>query len=203
MDISSRLKNVSLSKRELQKQLNILTFNNTNCYYSCSLTDCLALKQNVFLDIMKERHSAFFKTHLNLVHFQAWSNELSVLKKQLSKLPDDSRGWGIVFERVFGITRRKRYCADVVVLTAGTVFVLEFKMRDIDEPTEDMAKQVLRYAKKTQNSLSANGFEDKNVVPIIVLSKTEGHKGLVKYGNNNVQYCSGDNLFETITGYLD
>ena len=82
------------------------------------------------------------------VQKNAWREEISILKKQLSALSDG----GIIFEFMIP---RMGHRIDVVLIVKGIVFLLEFKIgdREYRKATEDQVK-----AQVTIGPVIENGF---------------------------------------------
>ena len=106
--------------------------------------------------------------------------------------------WEIVFELRLNMMRRIRIYADVLVITPGIVFSLEFKMKDNVNQEEIMqaAKYVpyleILFGKKT------------NVCPALVLTGTSDFFGYEKIGESDYELpvCSGNMLFNVFNEYM-
>ena len=116
--------------------------------------------------------------------------------RNMSELPASS--WEIVFELRLNLRRFIRIYADVLVITPGKVFSLEFKMKNGIDPEE-----VLQAAKYTPYLEILFG-RDNDVIPALVLT---GAKELFRYENIGktdavLPVCSGDMLFNVFNEYM-
>ena len=108
------------------------------------------------------------------------------------------RDWEIVFELRLNRARWIRVYADVLVLTPGRAFSLEFKMkRDIDP------EEVLQAAKYVPYLEILLGRET-DVIPALVLTGARDLFGFEPVGNTEFELpvCSGDMLFNVFNEYL-
>ena len=95
-----------------------------------------------------------------------------------------------------------RIYADVLVITDDKVFSLEFKMKDVIDPDEEL--QAVKYAKY----LDVIFGSDYEVTPALVLT---GASDLYRWerlpgSTAELPVCSGDmlfNLFDEFIGFLD
>ena len=114
----------------------------------------------------------------------------------------DYRSWEICFELRIKRGRWIRIYADVLVITEDRVFSLEFKMKDVIEPEEQL--QAVKYAKY----LDILFGDDYEVIPALVLT---GAADLYTWeplpgSTAELPVCSGDmlfNLFDEYMGFLD
>lgn len=119
--------------------------------------------------------------------------------KDLSGLPAEK--WEIAFELRFNLMRRIRIYADVLVITPGKVFSLEFKMKDRTEPEEVL--QAAKYVPFLEILFGRN----TDVFPALVLTGTSELFGYEKIGETDfvLPVCSGDilfNVFNETFGFL-
>ena len=119
--------------------------------------------------------------------------------RDMTDFPADR--WEIVFELRFNLMRRIRIYADVLVITPGRVFPLEFKMKDRIEPDEVL--QAAKYVPYLE-ILFGRG---NDIYPALVLT---GASELFTYEPiGETEYvlpvCSGDmlfNVFNETMGFL-
>lgn len=120
--------------------------------------------------------------------------------QNMSDLPTDK--WEIAFELRFNLMRRIRIYADVLVITEGRVFPLEFKMKNRIDPEE-----VLQAAKYVPFLEILFGRE-KDVFPALVLTGASELFSYEPIGETEyvLPVCSGDmlfNVFNEAIGFLD
>ena len=106
-------------------------------------------------------------------------------------LKEDINPWEIVFELRFNLKRYIRIYADVLVITPGKVFSLEFKMKNRIEPEE-----VLQAAKYVPYLEILFG-RDMDIYPALVLTSAAELFTWESIGNTEfvLPVCSGDMLF--------
>ena len=197
--------NTDVLERESLKQKTERTLRNKikkRCYYACSANHCTELVFRSWGRQMKAGHDRQFQTTIPLSQYKAWNNCLSTLKKELGKIPEDYRGWSIFFEYATKMHTRHRHVADVIIRTGTMTFVLEFKMKLCSAPDTADASQVWGYTKTLRNHYKEEN-SSRVVVPLVVLSRTEGLDGHVQNGNHCVRFCSGDKLAETIADEME
>ena len=117
------------------------------------------------------------------------------LKEMAGICPDP---WELAFELRFNLRRMIRIYADVLVITPGRVFSLEFKMKDTIDPDE-----VLQAAKYVPYLEILFGKQTE-VCPTLVLT---GAADLFEYRQiDQTDYilpvCSGDMLFNVFDEYM-
>ena len=120
--------------------------------------------------------------------------------QNMSDLPTDK--WEIAFELRFNLMRRIRIYADVLVITEGRVFPLEFKMKNRIDPEE-----VLQAAKYVP-FLEILFGRGKDVFPALVLTGASELFSYEPIGETEyvLPVCSGDmlfNVFNEAIGFLD
>lgn len=136
-----------------------------------------------------------------LIHsFRDCRKTMQTLFEDLECMSDlSTEDWEIVFEMRFNLMRRIRIYADVLVITPGKVFSLEFKMKKkID------AGEILQAAKYVPYLEILFG-RTTDVYPALVLT---GASELFTYepiGNTDfvLPVCSGDMLFNVFNEYLN
>ena len=116
--------------------------------------------------------------------------------KEMTFLPFPD--WEIVFELRMNRARWIRIYADVLIITPGKVFSLEFKMKDAVDPDEVL--QAAKYAPYLEILFG----REMDIIPALVLT---GASDLFEYvpvsGSDCVlPVCSGDMLFNVLNEYL-
>lgn len=106
--------------------------------------------------------------------------------------------WEIVFELRLNMMRRIRIYADVLVITPGRVFSLEFKMKDIIDPEE--IQQAAKYVPYLEILFGRN----MDVYPALVLTGASEFFSYEKIGESDYELpvCSGDMLFNVFNEYM-
>ena len=136
-----------------------------------------------------------------LIHsFLDARNVMKGLFYDLSAL--DFRTWEICFELRIKRARYIRIFADVLVITEDKVFSLEFKMKDVIDPEEEL--QAVKYARY----LDVIFGEAYDIIPALVLTKAEDLYTWQTIPKTTalLPVCSGDmlfNLFDEYYGFLD
>ena len=128
---------------------------------SISVVEFLQLTSTDFTGRLADTHH---KSHSSLASVQtsAWKKEYEDLQEQLKGID----GW-ITFE--YGIPNLNKV-VDVILLTAGKIFVIEFKTGSKTH-SKDAIKQVEGYAYRLKYYHS--GSNDKWVIPILVATDAE------------------------------
>ena len=116
--------------------------------------------------------------------------------EEMSALP--FRDWEIVFELRMNRARWIRVYADVLLITPGKVFSLEFKMKNDVDPEE-----VLQAAKYVPYLEILFGRKT-DIAPALVLTGAEDLFEYVPIGKTDCELpvCSGDMLFNVLNEYL-
>ena len=106
--------------------------------------------------------------------------------------------WEIVFELRMNRARWIRIYADVLVITPGKVFSLEFKMKDAVDPEEVL--QAAKYAPYLEILFG----REMDIVPALVLTGAADLFEYVPIGRSDcvLPVCSGDMLFNVLNEYL-
>ena len=126
--------------------------------------------------------------------------DLDTLESSAGRKVDPS-GWEIAFELRIKRARHVRIYADVLVITAGRVFSLEFKMKDVIDPGEEL--QAVKYA-RYMDVIFGPSYE---VIPALVLTKAQDLYSWQELPGSTAELpvCSGDmlfNLFDEYMGFL-
>ena len=113
----------------------------------------------------------------------------------------DCTGWEICFELRIKRSRHIRIYADVLVVTENRVFSLEFKMKDVLDPEEEL--QAVKYAEFIEVIFG----DEYEVIPALVLTKAEDLYAWEQLPGSTalLPVCSGDmlfNLFDEYIGFL-
>ena len=119
--------------------------------------------------------------------------------REMAELATDK--WEICFEMRFNLRRMIRIYADVLVITPGKIFPLEFKMKNGIDPAE-----VLQAAKYVPYLEILFGRE-KDVYPALVLTTAHELFTTAPIGGTDYEMpvCSGDmlfNVFNEAMGFL-
>ena len=114
----------------------------------------------------------------------------------------DVSSWEICFELRIRRARHVRIYADVLVITEDRVFSLEFKMKDIIDPEEEL--QAVKYAKYL-DVIFGPKYE---VIPALVLTRAADLYTWQQLPGSTAELpvCSGDmlfNLFDEYLGFLE
>jgi hypothetical protein len=127
-------------------------------FYSSPIADVVDQTSEAILGHLAKRNPFA----LDALQRNAWLGQIDLVRRQLRSL----NGW-IAFE--FAIPRIGKR-ADVVLVTAGIVFVLEFKVgsQDFDASATD---QVVDYALDLKNFHA--GSHDRRIVPIVVATMAD------------------------------
>ena len=106
--------------------------------------------------------------------------------------------WETVFEFRFNKARMIRIYADVLIITPGRVFSLEFKMKDQIEPEEVL--QAAKYVPYLEILFGKN----TDIIPALVLTKTADFYAFEQIGKTDyiLPVCSGDMLFNVLNEYM-
>ncbi len=116
----------------------------------------------------------------------AWTQQIALLKSELGSFQG-----AIALE--FSIPRMGRR-VDAVVIIAGLIFLLEFKVGDTDF-TATARDQVLDYALDLKNFHA--GSHDRHIVPIVVAPKAAAADNQLHWSTDRIAdtlLCNGDNL---------
>ncbi len=107
-------------------------------------------------------------------------------------------GWEIVFELRMNRAKWIRVYADVLVITPGRVFSLEFKMKNAVDPDEVI--QAAKYAPYLEILFGRKA----DIVPALVLTGASDLFEYVPIGKTDciLPVCSGDMLFNVLNEYM-
>jgi hypothetical protein len=126
-------------------------------YYSGSLSEFSARDEDAILGELVSAHP--FDT--DVLQRGAWQHQIRALKQIAPSLPPSY----VFFE--FSIPRMGKR-ADVILLSNGIVFVIEYKVRETGYPNYALA-QALDYATDLKNF--HEGSHDKKIIPVLVATK--------------------------------
>ena len=106
--------------------------------------------------------------------------------------------WELAFELRLKRARHVRIYADVLVITEGRVFSLEFKMKNEVNPEE------VCQAAKYSPYLEIMFGPDYEVIPVLILTSAHERFEFVPIGETDalLPVCSGDMLFNVFDEYL-
>jgi hypothetical protein len=158
----------------------------TNAFYSSSIAEFGAQTAEAILGQLAKRNPFA----LDALQRNAWLSQIELAQHQFGKLS----GW-IAFE--FAIPRMGKR-ADVVLVTAGIIFVFEFKVgsRQFDAAAFD---QVVDYALDLKNFHA--GSHDRRIVPIVVATAADNVPFELKWGTDGVANpiaSNGGNLAKVV-----
>lgn len=110
----------------------------------------------------------------------------------------DVASWEICFELRIRKARHVRIYADVLVITEDRVFSLEFKMKDVIDPEEEL--QAVKYAKYLEVIFGP----EYEVIPALVLTRASDLYAWQQLPGSTaeVPVCSGDMLFNVFDEYI-
>jgi hypothetical protein len=117
----------------------------------------------------------------------AWTQQIALLRSELAGFKEGA----IAFE--FSIPRMGKR-VDTVVIVAGIIFLLEFKVGDT-EFTAAARDQVTDYALDLKNFHA--GSHDRRIVPIVVAIKATAVDNQLRWSTDGIAetlLCNGDNL---------
>ena len=160
-------------------------------YYQASASDFVGRDDNAILGELVSAHT--FDT--DVLQRGAWQHQIKALKRIVPSLPSAE----LLFE--FVIPRMGKR-ADVILLSGGIIFVLEYKVGELDYPNHALA-QALDYATDLKNF--HEGSHNRKVVPVlvstnapIVACKDEWFEDDV----SQVQRANDDSLLELIEYFV-
>ncbi|MGX9427929.1 DUF2075 domain-containing protein [Bradyrhizobium sp. LeoA1S1] len=147
-------------------------------YYSSPIADVVDQASEAILGHLAKRNPFA----LDALQRNAWLGQIDIVRRQLRGL----NGW-IAFE--FAIPRMGKR-ADVVLVTAGVVFVIEFKVgsHQFDAAAFD---QVMDYALDLKNFHA--GSHDRRIVPIVVATMADESPFKLTWGLDGVAGPIGSN----------
>ena len=160
-------------------------------YFSGSLANFIAREDEAILGALVSAHP--FDT--DVLQRGAWQHQIEALKRIAPSLPPSH----VYFE--FVVPRMGKR-ADVILLSKGIVFVLEYKVGETGYPNHALA-QVLDYATDLKNF--HEGSHEKKIVPILVstkASKTAIKDEWFKDGVSQPQRANDDSLLELIEHFI-
>lgn len=135
-----------------------------------------------------------------LIHSFRDARETMIGLFQDLDMPDAS-SWELFFELRIRKARHIRIYADVLVITGDKVFSLEFKMKDMIDPEEEL--QAVKYAKYLEVIFGP----EYEVIPALVLTRASDLYTWQQLPESTAELpvCSGDmlfNLFDEYYGFL-
>ena len=135
-----------------------------------------------------------------LIHSFRDARETMIGLFQDLNMPDAS-SWELFFELRIRKARHIRIYADVLVITGDKVFSLEFKMKDMIDPEEEL--QAVKYAKYLEVIFGP----EYEVIPALVLTRASDLYTWQQLPESTAELpvCSGDmlfNLFDEYYGFL-
>ena len=174
------------------------------CGFYGSVSRFLSLSEEEWLEELEEGCRAIGR-NLNdkrgLIH--SFRDTREVMRNLFSDLEGlDVSSWEICFELRIKRARYIRIYADVLIITEDKVFSLEFKMKDVIDPEEEL--QAVKYTKY----LDVIFGSDYEVIPALVLTRASDLYVWQQLPGSTaeVPVCSGDmlfNLFDEFIGFLE
>lgn len=141
---------------------------NQNCYFYSTIAKFLKTSDVDILTRLKDGSVKLYNKPAEDSQIRAWNNEISVLKVSFKSLPAN---WIVILEYI--LPREEGRRPDVIILT-GTK-ILEFKQ--YAEEHHSQIDQVVGYTRDLREYHSY--CFDKNVVPFLVLTKTQNKNDLM------------------------
>ena len=160
-------------------------------YYTKDISAFLVASESQILGELANRH--YFA--LEIPQKNAWIEQIACLKQHLRDLHNGH----IFFE--FAIPRMGKR-VDVLLVVAGVIFVLEFKV-GAESYDRHAIDQVMDYALDLKNF--HEGSHDRYIVPILISTKAGKQKNTVKWSRDCVAVpllSQGEDLRELITQAL-
>ena len=171
--------------------------------YYANVSDFLRLSEAEWLDALTEGCANIGR---NLNDTRGLIHSFRDCRETMLHLFDDLRAmlgeaclaWEIAFELRLKRLRYVRIYADVLIITEGRVFSLEFKMKDAIDPDE------VRQAAKYAPFLEIVFGPEYEIIPVLVLTRAAESFDFVPIGYSDMvlPVCSGDMLFNVFDEYL-
>ena len=137
------------------------------------------------------QHAVKLSSSITDLQLNAWKGQVQILQANLSRLPEAH----IAFEYVIPRMGKR---VDVIVLYAGRVFVLEFKVGEGNYPAAAL-EQALDYALDLKNFHAES--HKREIVPVLVATNAkEIPQTISKFGDGVFQplKCNADNYLDSI-----
>jgi hypothetical protein len=159
-------------------------------YYQASASDFMVREDEAILGELVASHT--FDT--DVLQRGAWQHQIKALKKILPLLPSSD----VLFE--FAIPRMGKR-ADVVLLTGGIVFLLEYKAGEASYPRHAI-DQALDYATDLKNF--HEGSHHRKIVPVLVSTKAERVSISDEWFDDDVSQvqCANDDSLPEVINYF-
>jgi hypothetical protein len=159
-------------------------------YYQASAPEFMAREDEAILGELVASHT--FDT--DVLQRGAWQHQIRAIKRILPSLPSTD----ILFE--FAIPRMGKR-ADVVLLTGGIVFVLEYKAGEASYPRHAI-EQALDYATDLKNF--HEGSHDRKIVPVLVSTKAQSVSINDEWFDDDVSHvqCTNDDSLPEVIEYF-
>ena len=173
------------------------------CGYYGTVGEFMETPEEAWFESLKEgcaRIGRSLNDNHGLFHsFRDCGQTMRALFRDLADMTDGGfDGWETAFEMRLNRGRWVRIYADVLLITPGRVFTLEFKMKDRVDPAE-----VLQAAKYVPYLEILFGRE-YDVIPALVLTGASDFFDFVPIGRTGAELavCSGDMLFNILDEYM-
>lgn len=164
------------------------------CCYSDTVENFLKMEEDAWLKIMISTFPKVCDLPLGKSQIEAWRDCFQNLQKYLPSAPRSLMKYGIVFEYTLAYESGRR--PDVLLISDKQIFVLEFKMKNSELPTD--IDQVAEYARDIKCYHSASW--EKDVVPILVLTKANI---MPRKCDGDVLVCSANHLVKVLEQKID
>ena len=159
-------------------------------YYSAPLSDFLQESPDAIVGQLSLQ-AAQASSSITDLQLNAWKGQIRILQANLNRLPEAH----IAFEYVIPRMGKR---VDVIVLYAGRVFVLEFKVGAGNYPAAAL-EQALDYALDLKNFHEQS--HEREIVPVLVATNAEETPQTIQKYNDGVFQplkCNGDNYLDSI-----
>lgn len=159
-------------------------------YYSAPMSDFLQESPDSIVGKLSQ-HAVKMSSSITDLQLNAWRGQVQILQANLSRLPEAH----IAFEYVIPRMGKR---VDVIVLYAGRVFVLEFKVGGGNYPAAAL-EQALDYALDLKNFHAES--HEREIVPVLVATNAhEVPQTIRKFGDGvfHPLKCNADNYLDSI-----
>ena len=160
-------------------------------YYQASSSQFIAREEKAILGELVASHTF----NADILQQGAWQYQIKALKLILPSLTSAD----VLFE--FSIPRMGKR-ADVVLLTGGIIFVLEYKVGEMNYPSHAL-DQALDYATDLKNFHEGSHY--RKIVPILVATKAQNlsvNDDWFDDGVSHVQCANDDSLLQIIDYFV-
>ena len=163
---------------------------NDRSYYSASMADFLQESPDSIVGKLSQ-HAVKLSSSITDLQLNAWKGQVQILQANLSRLPEAH----IAFEYVIPRMGKR---VDVIVIYAGRVFVLEFKVGEGNYPAAAL-EQALDYALDLKNFHAQS--HEREIVPVLVATNAKEVPQTIRKFDDGVFHplkCNADNYLDSI-----